>query len=112
MLAGGSTLKVVLLSFIFNQKDLSQNQYWPKTTKKRMMLTSVSGKFLYCGSTKRSANSMYEQGTDSIISSENWKEIESATVELCWRRPSGLTGGRGSIQIIHMITKLQLAMII
>jgi len=77
-----------------------------------MMLTSVSGKFLYCGSTRRWANSMYEQGTDSIIPSENWKEIESATVELCWRRPSGLTGSRASIQIIHIITKLQLAMII
>jgi hypothetical protein len=46
---------------------------------------------------------MYEHGTDSVIPSENWKEIESATVELCWRRPSGLTGSRGNIQVIHMI---------
>jgi hypothetical protein len=46
---------------------------------------------------------MYEHGTDSVIPSENLKEIESATVELCWSRPSGLTGSRGNIQVIHMI---------
>ena len=34
-----------------------------------MMLTSVSGKFLYCGNTSRSANSMYEHGTDLVMSS-------------------------------------------
>lgn len=80
-----------------------------------MMLTSVSGKFLYCRSTSHSANSVYEHGTDSVIPSENLKEIESSTVELCWRRQSGLTGSRGNIQIIHMIldhNELQLAMVI
>lgn len=67
------------------------------------MLTSVWGMFSYCGNTRRSANSMYEHGTDSVIPSENWKETESATVELCWRRPSGLTESWGNIQVIHMI---------
>jgi len=79
------------------------------------MVTSVSGKCLYCGSTSRWANSMYEHGTDSVIPSENWNEIESATVELCCRRPSGLTGSTANIQIIYMIlhhNQLQLAMII
>ena len=37
---------------------------------------------------------MYEQGTDSVIPSANWKETESATVELCSRRPSGLTSNQ------------------
>ena len=73
-----------------------------------MMLTTVSGKFLYCGNTSRLANSVYEHGTDSVIPSENLNEIESSTVELCWRRQSGLTGSRGNIQI----NELQLAMVI
>lgn len=34
---------------------------------------------------------MYEQGTDSSTPSEKLKGIESATVELCSKRPSGLT---------------------
>ncbi|VFQ93108.1 unnamed protein product [Cuscuta campestris] len=34
---------------------------------------------------------MYEKGTDSVFPSENWKGAESATDELCSRRPSGLT---------------------
>lgn len=68
-----------------------------------MLLTSVSGKFSYCGSTRRSANSMYEHGTDLVMPSANWKETESATVELCRRRPSGLTGSGGNIQVIHII---------
>ena len=34
---------------------------------------------------------MYEQGTEAVMPSENSKEIESARVELCRRRPSGLT---------------------
>lgn len=57
----------------------------------KKVVTSSSGRSLYWGSRRRSANSMYEQGTDSVTSSENWKETESATVELCRRRPSGLT---------------------
>ena len=40
---------------------------------------------------RRSANSMYEQGTELSMPSANWKATESATVELCKRRPSGLT---------------------
>lgn len=48
----------------------------------RESFTSSVRRFLYCGNTRRSANSMYEQGTDSVKPSENLKEMESATVEL------------------------------
>jgi len=34
---------------------------------------------------------MYEQGTDSVTPSAKLNKVESATVELCNRRPSGLT---------------------
>ena len=53
--------------------------------------TSSSCKSLNCGSSRRSANSMYDRGIDSVIPSANLNNDESATVELCWRRPSGLT---------------------
>ena len=57
----------------------------------KMMQTSSSCKSLNCGSRRRSANSMYDRGIDSVIPSANLNNDESATVELCWRRPSGLT---------------------
>lgn len=57
----------------------------------KMMQTSSSCKSLNCGSRRRSANSMYDRGIDSVIPSANVNNDESATVELCWRRPSGLT---------------------
>lgn len=60
--------------------------------REKIGLTFSGGKSLYCGSRSRSANSMYEQGTVSVMPSENSKEVESATVELCSKRPSGLTG--------------------
>jgi len=34
---------------------------------------------------------MYEQGIDLVTPSANLKDIESATVELCCKPPSGLT---------------------
>lgn len=46
---------------------------------------------------------MYEHGTDLVIPSENWKGVESATVELCRRRPSGLTGDETNNKSLDMV---------
>lgn len=108
---------MIYFSFKFHHKK--KNMYpWIATNlgqiiiskNKRKNLNTISpGKILNSGSTSRSANSIYEQGTASVIPSENWKDTESAMVELCSRRPSELTdNGATNSLVIYLFEGVRL----